>query len=477
MLVLNGIKRKEKMHKNIQVDEYQEKAIKTLDNTLLIAGAGAGKTFTISQKINYLISSSYYKEKDILVISFTNKSIEDLKKKINYKVDIYTFHKLAMQILNDYHLNYQITSKDTLYYITNEFFQSLNNESLIKEILLYYKEYDYFSFLKTYKYQDLLKIITTYIHLYKTNLGTISNIKNIASLNSFYTKLIIIIMNLYHNYLNENNELDFDDLIIKATNTLNKFYKYKLIIIDEFQDTSFLRWQLIGKLLKLNQAKIFAVGDDFQSIYHFSGCNINLFLDFKQIVPDAKILKLKYTYRNSQELINIAGKFILQNKKQIKKILISHKSIPKPIIFKYYFQKRKVFIKVINNLLNKYQDILILGRNNNDIYEYINNDFKKEEDYLIYKGKKLRYLTVHSAKGLEADVVVLINLENKRLGFPNQIKDNIILQEINDLKDNYLYAEERRLFYCALTRTKNEVILLTPYRHKSIFVKEIKKYC
>ena len=99
-----------------------------------------------------------------------------------------------------------------------------------------------------------------------------------------------------------------------------------------------------------------------------------------------------------------------------------------------------------------------------------------EKDYLMYQNKKIRYLTVHSSKGLEAECVIVINLTNSLMGFPNQIIDEDIIKKVNDLKDNFLYAEERRLFYVALTRTKNEVYLLCPYFNKSIFVKEIKKY-
>ncbi len=461
---------------NIEVDKYQEQAIKSLKNTLLIAGAGAGKTFTIVGKINYLITHNIYQEKEILVISFTNKSVQDLKLKIPYSLDILTFHKLAMMILKDYQINYTIASDALLEYVTKEFFLSLNNESLQQEILLYYHEYTYDKFLNSSKFTNMVKIIINFIHLYKTNNLDIEIFKETVIINKFYTKLIILILNVYNEYLKDNNELDFDDLIKKATLVLDKFYKYKLIIIDEFQDTSFLRWNLVKKLMDLNQAKIFAVGDDYQSIYHFSGCNINLFLNFTSLVDDAIILKLKYTYRNSQELIDLAGKFISQNKKQITKSLISHKSIKNPLKIIYYLNPKEALEKVLKKLILKYNDILILERNNQDIDFFLNHNFSKEKDYLMYQNKKIRYLTVHSSKGLEAECVIVINLTNSLMGFPNQIIDEDIIKKVNDLKDNFLYAEERRLFYVALTRTKNEVYLLCPYFNKSIFVKEIKKY-
>lgn len=461
--------------KKVKADKYQEEAILCNSNCLLIAGAGAGKTFTIVGKINYVLENNIYKEKDILVISFTNKSVEDLKLKINYDIDIFTFHKLAMQILKDYNIDFSIASDSMLEFIIDEFFQTLDKDDLIQEILNYFKEYSYQKFLNSYKFSNFKKIISTFIHLYKTNNKTKEDLKNIWYLNPFYLKFIFIILNVYETELLAKGQLDFDDIIKKATLVLDRFYKYKLIIIDEFQDTSFLRWELVAKLLSLNNAKIFAVGDDFQSIYHFSGCNVNLFLDFEHLVSNAKILKLKYTYRNSQELINIAGKFILKNPKQVNKELLSNKSLKKPVLFWYYLNARKRFKSLIDKLILKYEDILILQRNNKDIDNYITEAFGKDNNYLTYKNKRIRIMTVHSSKGLEAECVIIINLLDKTMGFPNKIVDEKFIENINNLNDNFLYAEERRLFYVALTRTKNEVYLFTPFFNKSCFCKEIKK--
>lgn len=456
-------------------DEFQKKAIVSNGNILLIAGAGAGKTFTIIGKINYLIENKIYEDKDILIISFTNKSVDDLKRKLKYNIDVLTFHKLAMNILIDHNITFNIASDNTLKYITEEFFYSLSSPTLKRELLNYYKEYDYNIFLKSNKFNNLIKIITTFIKLFKTNDININEFNKIYKLDKTLSKFILIILKIYSEELSSNNYLDFDDIIKKATLTLKSFYKYKYIIIDEFQDTSLLRWNLINKLLKLNQATIFAVGDDFQSIYHFSGCNINLFLNLKEYIPDLKILKLKYTYRNSQELINIASKFILKNKKQISKDLISHKHLKEPIKYIYYYNPKKALKNLLDKLLTINDDILILGRNNKDIDEYINKEYVKENDFLIYKNKKIKYLTVHSSKGLEANYVIIINLTNKIMGFPNKIINNKLINIINSNQDNFLYAEERRLFYVALTRTKNEVFLLTPFLKKSEFIKELRK--
>ena len=107
-----------------------------------------------------------------------------------------------------------------------------------------------------------------------------------------------------------------------------------------------------------------------------------------------------------------------------------------------------------------------------------NNYFIYQENNLIYKKNKnikIKYLTIHRSKGLEEENVILINLTNKKNGFPNKIENEQIIKYVSCKEDDYPYAEERRLMYVALTRTKNKVYLLTPLKNESVFVKEIKK--
>ena len=437
------------------LDEYQKEAVLSNTNTLLIAGAGSGKTYTIVNKIKYLIDNNIYLPKEILVLSFTNKSVSDLKNKIEYNCDISTFHKLAINILNDYHITYNIVSTDYLSYITNEYFLSLDNP---EDILIYFHEYNYQHFLNSYKYQELIKLITTIISIYKTNNNTKDDFIKLFKTNSFLSKYCYIIKNIYEKELLSSNSMDFDDLIINATKIINKPYKYKYIIVDEFQDTSQIRFNLINKLRILNNATLFCVGDDYQSIYHFSGCDLNIFLNFTKYVNNSKVINLRYTYRNSQELINICSKFIMKNKYQINKNLISNKHTNNPIKIIYYINPKKAFKKLYNSLNNP----LVLGRNNYDINQFTSDS--------------VNYMTIHSSKGLEADNVIIINLINNKYGFPNQIINNQLLEELHPTTKEILHAEERRLFYVALTRTKNNVYLLVPFFNKSIFVKEIKKY-
>ena len=443
----------------MNLDKNQLEAVHNVGNTLLIAGAGSGKTTTILKRIEYLIESNVFKLDEILVISFTNKSVDDLKKRCKYQVNIKTFHKLAMEILEEYNINYKLVSEDYLFFLTNEFFTTLTDTSLTQEILKYFGYYNYQEFLKTYTYKEFIKLICNLIKLYKANNLTKEDIKKLFKIDNFISKYMYIIFCKYNQELKSFNGFDFDDLILEATKIISKKSKYKHIIIDEFQDTSLIRFNLINKIRVINNATLFCVGDDYQSIYHFSGSDINLFLKFKEYIKDAKIMKLKYTYRNSQELINASTSFVMKNNKQLKKELISNKHIDKPIKFIYYINPYKAFKKLYNKLNNS--NLLVLGRNNFDIKKFSKEDIPE-------------FMSVHSSKGLEADNVILINMVDDIYGFPNKLINSKLIEELHPSDKSYIYAEERRLFYVALTRTKNYVYILVPIFKKSKFIKEVR---
>lgn len=443
----------------MNLDKYQLEAVHNIGNTLLIAGAGSGKTTTILKRIEYLIESNIFKVDEILVISFTNKSVDDLKKRCKYQVNIKTFHKLAMEILDEYNINYKLVSEDYLLFLTNEFFITLTNTSLTQEIIKYFGYYNYQEFLKTYTYKEFIKLICNLIMLYKSNNLTKEDIKKLFNIDNFISKYMYIIFCKYNQELKSFNGFDFDDLILEATKIISKKSKYKHIIIDEFQDTSLIRFNLINKIRVINNATLFCVGDDYQSIYHFSGSDINLFLKFKEYIRDAKVMKLKYTYRNSQELIDASTSFVMKNNKQLRKDLISNKHIDKPIKFIYYINPYKAFKKLYKELKNN--NLLVLGRNNFDIKKFSKENIPE-------------FMSVHSSKGLEADNVILINMVDNIYGFPNKLINSKLIEELHPSDKSYIYAEERRLFYVALTRTKNYVYILVPIFKKSKFIKEVR---
>ena len=442
----------------MQLDEYQQLVIEYPNNMLVLAGAGTGKTFCIINKIKYLKERYHANNKDFLIISFTNESVNDLKRKIGNDMDIFTFHKLALNILPT---KYHLCSEDLLSYIIDEFFISMINSKEKRKLKRYFLHIYYSHLLVDKNFIGFKKVIFTFIKLMKANNLDIDYLKSLfySEKKIFFISLIIKIFTIYEKEKESQNNIDLDDLIIKAS-LIKKGFHYKYIFVDEFQDTSQIRFNLIKNIYNQSQAKLFFFGDDFQSIYHFSGCNLNIMLDLQSLIPDIKTFKLRQTFRNSQELINIANQFIIKNPFQIKKDMISQKHIQNPIKIIFYHNPKKAFNKLIKQLdLN---NTLVLGRNNNDIFKYTSNP-------------KIRYLTVHKSKGLESENIILLNLSNDIYGFPNKLKNYYLLDKINKT-DEIKYAEERRLFYVALTRTKNYIYILVPKNNPSIFIKELKKY-
>ena len=212
---------------------------------------------------------------------------------------------------------------------------------------------------------------------------------------------------------------------------------------------------MIKEIMNITKAKLLAVGDDFQSIYRFTGCNLQIFLNFTKYFTYGKIFQIVNTYRNPQELINVAGKFIMQNKKQQKKNLISCKHLENQVVIYYHADRVQALKELLKSI--DCQDIMVLGRNNKDIYKYIDDTFTQKDNIYIYNNIQFRYLTIHKSKGLEADNVILINITDNLIGLPTKLKQEYLLKYVNNTKDYYPYEEERRLFYVALTRTKNRM--------------------
>ncbi len=481
-----------------ELDEEQMEAVCSNSKyVLVVAGAGSGKTTTIIGRIKYLTQNGV-NPNEILCISFTNATVESLKGKIkdeiNESVDVYTFHKLSMNILNN-SLEYKICSSDFLDYLVKEYLESI----ILNDIDMMYIVLKYFNLstvkinvLKKYKrlildkkIDRLIPLVTKFIRLMKTNGYDIYSFSRFYEskfkIKKFYfLKLVLVLYQKYHNELKSMGELDFDDLIIEARNIVDKYgirNNYKYIIIDEFQDSSMIRFNLIKSIINKTDSSLFVVGDDFQSIYKFAGCDLRIMLDFKDYFKDASIYKITNTYRNSQELIDIAGSFIMKNKNQIHKKLNSNKRLENPIKIIEYKNYKEEFKKLIEGISVK-NSILVLGRNNKDIYKLLDKDYNIDSGFnIVYMPKniKLQYMTIHKSKGLEADVVIIINLVDDIMGFPSKLEDDKILSLVSSKTDTYPYSEERRLFYVGLTRTKGYVYLYVPKYNRSVFVKEIEK--
>lgn len=571
--------------KNIKLDSEQKNiVIDKNKNLLVIAGAGSGKTTVISAKAKYMVEKRNIKPEEILIISFTNEAVNNLKeqinKKFNLKIDICTFHKLGLKIINNkmykiadnlenillnyflrdiyftdnylFYLEYyyiyicnmklnnlkynnflvaclediainnflKMTNINYKYEIVNfnnvisKYTIFYNNKTIIIRLLKKYKKnngkyidlyirsnflnklqkeleifkFDYYKLKNDDKnFYHFLNLCYSFIQNYKVNYLTqdyfdfLEN-KYISDYRiSLFLKIIKNSFIYYSNYNDQNMILDFNDMVNKSINVLNENYnfKYKYIIIDEFQDISVNRLRLL-QIFSNNNVGIIAFGDDWQAIYGFAGSDINLFINFNNYFYNSKILYINHTYRNSQELINISGNYIMKNKIQFKKNLVSSKRIENPIkliVYSTNDNMAKLLYQVIKNIydLDKNKKILILSRYKFDIKEFIDDDYIKFKNNKVFCkdiNTTIAYLTIHSSKGMTYDEVIILNLKNDVYGFPSKI---ICDKEISILKceESFLYAEERRLFYVALTRTKNHNYIFVPHDNPSYFILEL----
>ena len=304
---------------------------------------------------------------------------------------------------------------------------------------------------------------------------------------------------VYHYYqaiLRQKNQIDFSDMINDAHFYLQEIERqqlelpYKYIIIDEFQDIARQRFNLTKRLSEITKAKVVAVGDDWQSIYAFAGSDISLFTRFIELMGSGTELKITHTYRNAQELIDIAGGFIQKNTEQIRKQLISPKHLPNPVIiepfddsFKSTVALSNTIVNIIGKLIAEYGEkssILLIGRYNYDMYKlYTTGEFEQMSGIRVkckkYPNAKINFLTAHSSKGLGYDNVILVNMFEGKFGFPCQLEDDPIIKLVTYEDKSMPFAEERRLFYVALTRTKNRVYIATPQNKPSRFLVELIK--
>ncbi len=582
-------KKMEKDDSTIKLDTEQRKIIlNDSQNCLVVAGAGCGKTTLIAFKVKHLVQVRHIDVKDILVISFTNESVNDLKKRINGEynldIDIMTFHKLGMTIigkskkkrildnlynvLNNYFLHDIYFTNDYLEYleflyiyignqkltkITNEesfkFISSLEELAIIKFLKLTKLKFKYnivnfnhviSEFIFKYKnlnikirylnktkrkktntidlvkgtnilkslfkelsrmgiknferleevdnsYNQFLQLCCNFINNYKVNYN---NIDKLLKLKEKYIKnrRISLFLNIiykaykYYNVYNEkNNIIDFNDMINEAISILknNNSLNYKYVIIDEFQDISKNRFEII-KILSKAKTKVIAFGDDWQAIFGFAGSDVNIFVNFPKIMRNCEVLLLTKTYRNSQQLIDIAGNFIMKNTGQIKKQLCSLKKVDNPINIYFYDElnnKSQIVYNIICDILkeNPSSRILLIGRYKHELKEIIDKEFfdiKNDKVFCLKNKADITFLTAHASKGLTYDDVIILNANNEIYGFPSQVVDDYEIAILKE-KENFYFEEERRLFYVALTRTKNHNYILSSINNPSYFILEI----
>jgi len=338
--------------------------------------------------------------------------------------------------------------------------------------------------------KSVYTLIMSFVTLMKANEKTIDGLLEDLKLNPnerSRTILTDVIKPFYEEYertLKQSYEIDFTDAIIQATKLCREglWREYEYILVDEFQDISIDRYKFLQALRSDEpKTKLYCVGDDWQSIFRFAGSDMSLFYEFEKFFGHTELCKIETTYRFHQPLIDKSSEFIIKNKEQKVKTI----KTPKDDRYSTFlnFEKcegedkegvlRKVE-QIVAQIPNS-QSILLLGRYNYDAVSVGFNgkiDMKDNRIKVKIGNRELPFLSVHSAKGLEADNVILVNCNQGAYGFPSLIEDDPILDFVLSKREAYPFAEERRLFYVAMTRARMHMYVLYDKDKPSPFVSE-----
>lgn len=332
-----------------------------------------------------------------------------------------------------------------------------------------------------------IRLLSTFVTLAKSSCKSFDEIIRQAKIaNDKRSKFIIkkIFFPVYEKYseeLRSRNQIDFTDAILRATDLypLSNAPGYEYIIVDEFQDISIDRYNFLKALRNgPHPSKLYCVGDDWQSIYRFSGSDMALFNQFPDFFGPTEVKKIETTYRFGEPLISLSSRFIQRNSAQIKKDIRAFSSnIKTELEFLSYdkYDYCSIILKILSSIPSD-KSIFLLGRYSFDDY-FLSHKFKGMKEgnqfYYLIGDRKIEFLTVHKSKGLEADYVILLQCNKDTYGFPSQINDHEALNYVLTQSDQFPYGEERRLFYVAITRAKMKTFVLYDKRSPSVFVDEI----
>lgn len=347
-------------------DKQREAVLYNNGPLLIIAGAGAGKTKTLTTKIAYLIEESITTPYNILAITFTNKAAKEMKDRLGVlicdlakKVQVSTFHSFGLKLLKE---NYNLLGYDRNFVIMD----SDDSLTVVKKII---KDLGYDP--KIYN----PKAIRNKISSCKNEMISAKAYERFAV--SDYEQVVHKVYEKYEQKLRQNNSVDFDDLLLlpiqlfrENPDTLKKYQDlYQYILIDEYQDTNQAQY-ILTKMISEKNRRITCVGDDSQSIYSFRGANYKNILNFEKDYPDAKIILLEQNYRSTSTILDAANQVIKNNTQRKDKKLWTDRGVGEKIKYYRAYNERdeaQYVIRKIKELINKgveYKDIAILYRTN-----------------------------------------------------------------------------------------------------------------
>ncbi|WP_369308150.1 DNA helicase IV [Providencia rettgeri] len=466
------------------------------DNVLVLAGAGSGKTSVLVARAGWLVLRGLAKPEQILLLAFGRKAADEMNERIQMRlqqddIQAKTFHALALHIIREGSKKSPVVSeletdtKKRQALLLKEWREQCASkkaqakgwrEWLSDELAWDIPEGEFWQNEKiTHR---VIARLERWLSLMRMHGGSQKEMVDNApeecrELFQKRIKLMAPLLKAWKSALKEEGAIDFSGLIHQAVNILEKgrfISPWKHILVDEFQDISPLRAKLLQALRQQNkQTTLFAVGDDWQAIYRFSGAELDLTTSFERNFGEGEICALDTTYRFNERIGDIANQFILQNPIQLNKPLNSLvKGNKKSVILLYEEALERLLDKMSGYVLDN-ETILVLAR-----YHYLKPEILNKAQ-TRWPKLNIQFMTIHSSKGQQADHVIICGLNGGKDGFPAPARESIIERTLLPQPEAFEHAEERRLLYVAITRARQQVWLLYNPENPSEFVEELKQ--
>ncbi|EMT6397042.1 DNA helicase IV [Klebsiella oxytoca] len=474
----------------------QARAVVNGERSLLVlAGAGSGKTSVLVARAGWLLTRGEAAAEQILLLAFGRQAAQEMDERIRERlgtdeISARTFHALALHIIQQGSKKAPMISK-------------LENDSAARQKLLLESwqqqcqekkaqakgwrlwleeemgwpipEGDFWQDKKLQR--RIASRLDRWVSLMRMHGGSQAEMiagapEEVRDLFTKRVKLMAPLLKAWKTALKDENAVDFSGLIHQAINILDKgrfVSPWKHILVDEFQDISPQRASLLAALRRQNtQTTLFAVGDDWQAIYRFSGAQLSLTTAFNHYFGEGDCCALDTTYRFNSRIGEVANGFIQQNPHQLTKPLNSLIAGDKKAVTLLAEDKLDDLLDKMSGYVKREQRILLLAR-----YHHL-KPAALEKAATRWPHLQLDFMTIHASKGQQADYVIILGLQEGDDAFPASARESIMEQALLPQPEDFADAEERRLLYVALTRARLRVWLLFNKEQPSPFVDMLK---
>lgn len=474
----------------------QARAVVNGEQSLLVlAGAGSGKTSVLVARAGWLLTTGEAVAEQILLLAFGRKAAEEMDERIQERlhtrdITARTFHALALYIIqqgskkvpavskleNDTQARQALFIKTWRQQCSEKKAQAKGWRQWLEEELNW--EVPEGSFWQDEKLARRLgSRLDRWVSLMRMHGGSQAEMiesapEEIRDLFSKRVKLMAPMLKAWKTALKAENAVDFSGLIHQAIIILEKgrfVSPWKHILVDEFQDISPQRAALLSALRAQNKhTSLFAVGDDWQAIYRFSGAQLSLTTAFHHYFGEGDRSDLDTTYRFNSRIGEIANRFIQQNPHQLAKPLNSLRPGDKKAVTLLADDQLEPLLDKLSGYAKPDERILVLAR-----YHHL-KPAALEKAATRWPKLQLEFMTIHASKGQQADYVIVIGLKDGSDGFPAPVRESVMEQALLPMPEDFPDAEERRLLYVAITRARHRVWLLFNKEEPSVFVDILK---